>query len=278
MRKIAFAAAMIAALACVTSTAQAQMATIPLAKVVADCSAVTWTTGDRAETYVDTTGKACGSMQTTAAVGAATASKQDTGNNSLGSIDTKLNSQATAANQTTQITNIGGVTETAPATDTASSGLNGRLQRVAQRLTTVDGDVATLHTDLATLHTDALNRGCAGATIANTNFTPISLTASARIATGVTAQKIYICAIDLVVAGANNVALVGGTGSVCVTNTYGMNGGSTAATGWNFAANGGLVKGNGKDVINRTGTNADDVCLLIANATQVSGSIAWVSQ
>jgi hypothetical protein len=52
---------------------------------------------------------------------------------------------ASAANQTTQITaanltntNLGGVTETAPATDTASSGLNGRLQRIAQRLTTVN--------------------------------------------------------------------------------------------------------------------------------------------
>lgn len=32
---------------------------------------------------------------------------------------------------------IGGLTETAPATDTASSGLNGRLQRVAQRLTSL---------------------------------------------------------------------------------------------------------------------------------------------
>jgi hypothetical protein len=31
----------------------------------------------------------------------------------------------------------GGVTETAPATDTASSGLNGRLQRIAQRLTSL---------------------------------------------------------------------------------------------------------------------------------------------
>jgi hypothetical protein len=44
---------------------------------------------------------------------------------------------ATAANQTTQITDLGSVTETAPATDTASSGLNGRLQRVAQRLTSL---------------------------------------------------------------------------------------------------------------------------------------------
>src|SRR3954467_12791215 len=32
---------------------------------------------------------------------------------------------------------LGSLTETAPATDTASSGLNGRLQRVAQRLTSL---------------------------------------------------------------------------------------------------------------------------------------------
>jgi hypothetical protein len=32
---------------------------------------------------------------------------------------------------------IGSVTETAPASDTASSGLNGRLQRIAQRLTSI---------------------------------------------------------------------------------------------------------------------------------------------
>ncbi len=44
---------------------------------------------------------------------------------------------ASAANQTTQITQLGAVTETAPATDTASSGLNGRLQRIAQRLTSL---------------------------------------------------------------------------------------------------------------------------------------------
>ena len=44
---------------------------------------------------------------------------------------------ATEAKQDTQITDLGGVTETAPATDTASSGLNGRLQRIAQRLTSL---------------------------------------------------------------------------------------------------------------------------------------------
>lgn len=36
---------------------------------------------------------------------------------------------------TEDIARVGAITETAPATDTASSGLNGRLQRIAQRLT-----------------------------------------------------------------------------------------------------------------------------------------------
>lgn len=44
---------------------------------------------------------------------------------------------ATAANQATEIAALGSLTETAPATDTASSGLNGRLQRLAQRFTTL---------------------------------------------------------------------------------------------------------------------------------------------
>lgn len=52
---------------------------------------------------------------------------------------TNLNTSALAL-ETTQAANgvlIGAVTETAPATDTASSGLNGRLQRIAQRITSL---------------------------------------------------------------------------------------------------------------------------------------------
>ncbi len=44
-------------------------------------------------------------------------------------------SPATAGNQTALATLTGAVNETAPATDTASSGLNGRMQRLAQRFT-----------------------------------------------------------------------------------------------------------------------------------------------
>ncbi len=105
--------------------------------------------------------------------GAAMAAKQDTGNTSLGSIDTKLPSQGQAlaaasipvvlpADQITALTppaaitgfatettlgevlttsdfdtKTGSLTETAPASDTASSGVNGRLQRIAQRITSL---------------------------------------------------------------------------------------------------------------------------------------------
>lgn len=99
--------------------------------------------------------------------GAATSALQTTGNSSLSSIDGKVPAlgQALAAastpvvlpaaqittltppaaitgfaletTQSTQNTRIGDVTETSPGTDTASSGLNGRLQRIAQRLTSL---------------------------------------------------------------------------------------------------------------------------------------------
>lgn len=105
--------------------------------------------------------------------GAATAVKQDAGNTSVASIDTKtpVLGQAlaaasvpvvlTAAQLTTLTppaaitgfatettlatrlsesdfdTKVGSLTETAPTTDTASSGLNGRLQRIAQRITSL---------------------------------------------------------------------------------------------------------------------------------------------
>jgi hypothetical protein len=61
--------------------------------------------------------------------------------------------QQTAANSlgvtasTEDTTRIGVITETAPAFDTASSGLNGRLQRVAQRLTSIYNTVQVMLMD-----------------------------------------------------------------------------------------------------------------------------------
>lgn len=56
------------------------------------------------------------------------------------SIGQKANATSLAVSLSTeQDAQIGAVNETAPGTDTASSGLNGRLQRIAQRLTTLIG-------------------------------------------------------------------------------------------------------------------------------------------
>jgi len=56
---------------------------------------------------------------------------------------------------------IGAKTETAPANDTASSGLNGRLQRIAQRVTSLITEATTIKTDAALIKADV-------ATIKNT--------------------------------------------------------------------------------------------------------------
>jgi hypothetical protein len=96
-----------------------------------------------------------------------------------------------------------------------------------------------------------------------------------QIITGTASKQTYVCALNLIVSAADNVAIVEGTGSTCGTSTAGMAGGSTAATGWNFAANGGLTMGTGNGPVIRTATLADDVCLLVSTGAQVSGNVVW---
>lgn len=107
------------------------------------------------------------------------------------------------------------------------------------------------------------------------HWTPISLTANTQIIPGTASKQTYICSINLVSAAADNVAVVEGTGSTCATSTAGMAGGATAATGWNFAANGGIAQGSGLGAVMRTATAADNVCVFVSGATQVSGAVSW---
>lgn len=107
---------------------------------------------------------------------------------------------------------------------------------------------------------------------------PISLAAGAKVITGVAGKQIYICHIALVSGTAQNVALVEGTGSTCATGITGMAGGSTAATGWNFAANTGIVEGVGSAWVQATATAGDDVCLLSSSTGQISGVIDYAQQ
>lgn len=206
---------------------------------------------------------------------------------------------ATSANQSTIITDLGTVTETAPGTDTASSGLNGRLQRIAQNLSTLNttaggavaagtnliGKVGVDQTTPGTTNNVAISFGAAAVvddpcrTVTPTS-TPISITTATttRIVAPVSAKKTYICYLFLTSAAADNVAIVEGTGGTCGTGTAGVVGGTTAANGLNFAANGGAAFGNGVAwLFSTAGTNVD-LCLITSAATPLAGVVKWVQK
>ncbi len=111
---------------------------------------------------------------------------------------------------------------------------------------------------------------------------PINLTASGQVITGTASKKTYICSIDVGTATAQSIALVEGTGTTCATNTFGLAGGTTAATGWSLAANGGLTKGSGLGTVYSpsadTNATAANVCLLLSGSGQASGQITYVQQ
>lgn len=106
----------------------------------------------------------------------------------------------------------------------------------------------------------------------------INQTTSTQVLAGTSSVKIYVCSFHLISATAQNIAVVEGTGSVCATGIAGVAGGTTAATGWNLAANSGLSLGTGGKWVMQTATNADNFCILQSGAGQVSGSFTYVKQ
>jgi len=123
----------------------------------------------------------------------------------------------------------------------------------------------------------------AGVTVCDTTAAVSISTITTTLAiTGVAGRHVYICAINLVTALANNVAVIAGTTTTtpCDTSAAGLAGGSTAATGGNLAANGGLAQGSGFGVVISTNgptgaATGDNVCIATSAATQLSGSISY---
>lgn len=100
-----------------------------------------------------------------------------------------------------------------------------------------------------------------------------------EIAAATASEFYYVCSINLVTAAANNVIIVeDDTATNCPSPTAGVSsGGTTAAEGWNFAANGGIVVGTGSNWIMKTGTANRSFCIITSAATQLSGTITYVS-
>jgi hypothetical protein len=111
-------------------------------------------------------------------------------------------------------------------------------------------------------------------------FASINQTANAQLVAGTASKKIYVCSIHVVAAAATDVAVVEGTGTVCGTSTAGVSGfgGATAATGWNFAGNGGIALGNGDSSLGAESASGDNLCIFNSGSGQVSGGISYVVQ
>jgi hypothetical protein len=110
------------------------------------------------------------------------------------------------------------------------------------------------------------------------SFRPISVTANTQLITGVAAKNVYICSVEMVPNGPDNVAFVEGTGTTCGTGTAGIAGGATAATGLNLAQDENVHFGNGIGSVMATATQGDNVCILVSASTQVSGVMGYVIQ
>jgi hypothetical protein len=207
---------------------------------------------------------------------------------------TNLNTSALALDATVGTTNtdIGPPGATACSTDTGSCSLNAFMQRLAQRLTTINTTLGSPFQAGAAL---AANQSVNVAQIAGTTitldpcqtnaktYTPFSLasTTALKLVAKTSAKNTFVCAFHII-APNNSVALIEGTKTTndCDTATAGVSGGTTAATGWLFnnatAPGVGLQIGNGGDTVAQTATTNHDLCLLASATTQISGGVEWV--
>ncbi|HJT91849.1 MAG TPA: hypothetical protein VJ777_07890 [Mycobacterium sp.] len=88
----------------------------------------------------------------------------------------------------------------------------------------------------------------------------------------------YVCSINLgPTSAAQNAALVDDDSDNCGSVTSGMAGGTSAGSGWNIAANGGLTFGNGLGTVFKTNGTNRVICLVTSAAAQISGAITVVA-
>lgn len=181
-------------------------------------------------------------------------------------------SVALPANQSVNIAQMNGVTVTMGAGATGTG-----VQRVNDVASSATGAAppASAHY-IAGIGSGATGGFLVGAPFCDNNI-PISITSGTTtlIVTGVSSRHVYICHLDLVTAVANNVAVITGTGATCGTSTAGVFGGTTAANGWNFAANGGIAMGSGIGMVGRTETTGDSICIITSSAGPLAGAISY---
>lgn len=208
------------------------------------------------------------------------------GNNNIGDVDVaSLPALPTGSNTIGNVnpgtaSNWGVYTEDAAETAGGNLSMAGTVRRdTAASSAGATGDNATLNTDANGL---AWTRTADPCTALAKTYIPINI--STATTTELTASlsgastHYYVCSINIgPVAGAQNVALVDDDSDGCGSVTSGLAGGTTAGSGWNIAANGGLVLGNGQASIARTGGTNRVLCLVTSASVQTSGIMTVVA-
>jgi hypothetical protein len=117
---------------------------------------------------------------------------------------------------------------------------------------------------------------------AKTNVAISTATGTTALVTGVSAKKIYVCSLALVVPSAVSVSLSEGSSSTCGTSNQaaviGVATNGTAANGMPFAANGGVSYGSGSGTVAQTATAANYLCLFQSGTAQIAGNLTYVQQ
>lgn len=181
-------------------------------------------------------------------------------------------SVALPANQSVNVAQINGVTPLMGAGVTGTG---------AQRVNDVSAAATGAAPPASATYIGGLASGATGGfltgpTVCDTHK-PISMTSATTtlMVTGVSGRHVRICSLHLVTAIANNVAIISGTGATCGTGTAGIAGGTTAANGYNFAANGGIAIGSGFGEVMRTVATGDSVCIITSAAGPLAGNLAY---
>lgn len=187
-------------------------------------------------------------------------------------------SQGTAANLNATV--VGTLANDGAAAATNRVGVLPAIAETTTLPTLTDGRNAALYVDTNGIQYVRHLDPCSGG--ATKLFLPINI--STATTTEITAalagvgNHYYVCSINIgPVAGAQNIALVDDDTDNCASVTSGLAGGTTAGSGWNMAANGGLTMGNGLGAVARTNGTNRVLCLVTSAAVQTSGVITVVA-
>lgn len=176
-------------------------------------------------------------------------------------------SVALPANQSVNVAQMNGVATTMGAGATGT-GVQ-RVNDVASSATGAAPPASAIYT--AGLCSGATGGFLCGVSVGDSNkVVNVSTATTTLMVTGVSGRQVHITSFHLLTNAANSVAWIEGTGATCGTGSAGMAGGTTAASGYNLAANGGIAMAGYGDVL-ATSTTGDSVCIVTSAATQLSG-------